>query len=124
MILVDTLVWIDHLRHHEVQRVGLLQQNLVLMHPMILGELACGNLNNRNELIVLWQGLPRIKMATDSEVMYFIDTHRFARPQSERIARIGWAKGDNESGALGYVATGCPVPILPDSAPPYSRFAG
>lgn len=75
MILVDTSVWIDHLRHTEVELVALLHQHVVLMHPMILGELACGNLKNRSTLIGLWQGLPRITTATDAEAMHFIDTH-------------------------------------------------
>ncbi len=55
--------------------MSLLQQNAVLMHPMILGELACGNLQNRTSLIGLWRGLPRITTATDAEAMYFIDVH-------------------------------------------------
>ncbi len=75
MILVDTSVWIDHLRHTEAELVSLLQQNLVFMHPMILGELACGNLQHRASLISLWQGLPRITTATDAEAIHFIDLH-------------------------------------------------
>lgn len=75
MILVDTSVWIDHLRHTEAELVFLLGQYVVLMHPMILGELACGNLRNRTVLISLWQGLPRITAATHAEVMHFIEMH-------------------------------------------------
>ena len=47
MILVDTSVWIDHLRVEEPHLVSLLSENQVLGHPMIIGELACGNLRNR-----------------------------------------------------------------------------
>lgn len=75
MILADTSVWIDHLRHTEGALVILLEQNAVLMHPMILGELACGNLRNRASLIGLWQNLPRITTATDEEAMQFLDIH-------------------------------------------------
>lgn len=75
MILVDTSVWIDHLHHTEARLVFLLQQNIVLMHPLILGELACSNLQNRLRLLGLWQGLPRITTATDSEAMHFIHVH-------------------------------------------------
>jgi predicted nucleic acid-binding protein len=75
MISVDTSVWIDHLRHTEAELVFLLGQYVVFMHPMILGELACGNLQNRTSLISLWQGLPRITAATHAEVMYFIEMH-------------------------------------------------
>lgn len=75
MILVDTSVWIDHLRHAEGILVALLEQNAVLMHPMVLGELACGNLKNRALLIGLWQHLPRIAAATDDEVMQYLEIH-------------------------------------------------
>jgi predicted nucleic acid-binding protein len=75
MILVDTSVWIDHLHHTEGALVGLLEQNVVLMHPMILGELACGNLKNRAVLIGLWQALPRLSAATDVEALQFLDIH-------------------------------------------------
>ena len=54
MILVDTSVWIDHLHHTEGALVALLEQNAVLMHPMILGEQACGNLKNWASLIGAW----------------------------------------------------------------------
>ncbi len=75
MILVDTSVWIDHLHHTEGALVALLEHNAVLMHPMILGELACGNLKNRALLIGLWQDLPRIATATDVEAIQFLDIH-------------------------------------------------
>jgi predicted nucleic acid-binding protein len=75
MILVDTSVWIDHLHHTEGALMALLEQNAVLMHPMILGELACGNLKNRASLIGLWQNLPRISTATNVEAMQFLEIH-------------------------------------------------
>jgi predicted nucleic acid-binding protein len=75
MILVDTSVWIDHLHHTEGALMALLEQNAVLMHPMILGELACGNLKNRVSLIGLWQNLPRISTASDVEAMQFLEIH-------------------------------------------------
>ena len=75
MILVDTSVWIDHLHYTEEALVALLEHNAVLMHPMILGELACGNLKNRALLIGLWQDLPRIATATDVEAIQFLGIH-------------------------------------------------
>ncbi len=51
MILVDTSVWIDHLRAGVDDLATLLNQNQVLMHPLILGELACGNLYNRSTVL-------------------------------------------------------------------------
>ena len=58
MVLVDTSVWVHHLRKGESRLVELLENNRVLMHPFILGELACGNLKNRRELLGLLGDLP------------------------------------------------------------------
>jgi predicted nucleic acid-binding protein len=76
MVLVDTSVWIDHLRGGDVGLVELLEGGRVLMHPFVLGELACGNLRNRRELLQLLGELPRSPVASENEVLYFIDRHR------------------------------------------------
>lgn len=76
MILVDTSVWIDHLRGVESRLSSLLSDNRVLAHPMVIGELACGNLRNRAELLSLLSGLPSAPVAADAEVLTFIDRHR------------------------------------------------
>jgi predicted nucleic acid-binding protein len=73
MILVDTSVWIDHFRRGVSALAGILEQGSVLMHPFILGELACGNLKNRAELLRLLQDLPRAQAATDAEVLDLIE---------------------------------------------------
>ncbi len=52
-VLVDTSVWIDHFRQSDEQLINLLQQNEVLMHPMIRGELACGYLHKRDQVLIL-----------------------------------------------------------------------
>lgn len=75
MILVDTSVWIDHLRAGDTHLVALLNGSRVLMHPFVLGELACGNLHNREEVLVLLKGLPQATVATDDEVLFFIERH-------------------------------------------------
>ncbi len=75
MILVDTSVWIDHLRAGEEKLVALLDTSQVLMHPSVLGELACGNLRNREEVLGLLRDLPRVSIATDDEVLFFIERH-------------------------------------------------
>ena len=72
MILVDTSVWIDHLRSGNATLVGLLEQNRVVMHPLILGELACGNLKNRDQLIQLWQNLDSLSVINHKEALFFI----------------------------------------------------
>lgn len=75
MILVDTTVWIDHLRVGDAELAALLNGSLVLMHPFVLGELACGNLRNRIEVLALLKDLPRAAVATDEEVLFFIERH-------------------------------------------------
>jgi predicted nucleic acid-binding protein len=76
MILVDTSVWIDHLRLEGALLAALLGRGAVVMHPMIIGELACGNLRNRAELIRLWRDLPSIAQATHDEALYFLEQNR------------------------------------------------
>ena len=76
MILVDTSIWIDHLRSGDEHLAALLQQNQVLMHPMILGELACGSLQNRAQLLFLWMNLPQATVASHQETLYCLEQHK------------------------------------------------
>ena len=76
MILVDTSVWINYLRSGNRDLELLLNNNQVLMHPFVLGELACGNLERRTELLSLIGSLPPAPVATDDEALFFIDRHR------------------------------------------------
>jgi predicted nucleic acid-binding protein len=76
MILVDTSVWIDHLRQGEPALVQALMQTQVAIHPFVVGELACGNLRNRQNLLELLQALPTVKTAMDHEVMQFIESQQ------------------------------------------------
>ena len=73
MILVDTSVWIDHLRAAVPALSEALDQNRVLMHPYVLGELACGNLSNRGQLLDLLSRLPVPPVATQAEALSLID---------------------------------------------------
>jgi len=75
MILVDTSVWVDHLRRGDNDLVALLNTSQVLIHPFVLGELACGNLHNRSEVLALLTDLPRISEASSDEVLFFIERH-------------------------------------------------
>ena len=75
MILADTSVWIDHLRAGDAELAALLNGSQVLMHPFVLGELACGNLRNRTEVLALLKDLPRAVLATDEEVLFFIERY-------------------------------------------------
>ena len=73
MILVDTSVWVDHLRSGEPLLVAVLEGARVMMHPFVLGELACGNLANRSEVLELLAGLPAAPTATYPEALGFIE---------------------------------------------------
>lgn len=73
MILVDTSVWIDHLRSGEPSLAAALEAGRVMMHPFVLGELACGNLANRSEVLELLGNLPAAPTATDPEAVDFIE---------------------------------------------------
>ena len=75
MILVDSSVWIDHLRAGESALLDILNAGLVLTHPFVVGELACGNLKNRKAVLSLLQDLPAAPVATDEEVLFFIERH-------------------------------------------------
>lgn len=76
MILVDTSVWIDHLRSGVAGLVSLLERRLALTHEFVIGEIACGNLRNRAEVISMLSRQPRCAAAEPAEVLYFIDRHR------------------------------------------------
>ncbi len=72
MILVDTSVWIDHLRREHATLTELLNQGRVLTHPFVIGELALGNLKNRETVLHALQLLPQANVANSLEVLQFI----------------------------------------------------
>ena len=76
MILVDTSIWIDHLRSGSPALVALLQNETACTHDFVIGELACGNLRNRNEVLGLLQSLPRLPATTEDETLFFIEQQR------------------------------------------------
>jgi predicted nucleic acid-binding protein len=76
LILVDTSVWIDHLRHAIAPLAKALEAEDVLVHPFIIGELACGEIRRRREVLDLLGTLRSSVVATDDEVLHFIESHR------------------------------------------------
>lgn len=78
MILVDTSVWIDHLRQGDEELVQLLNRGQVLTHPHVIGELALGSLQNRRTVLDALQALPQTAVAADDEVFRFIDANALA----------------------------------------------
>lgn len=76
MVLADTSVWIHHFRHGNAQLERLLESGEVVMHPFVLGELACGNLARRHETLRTLRELPSIQSVDDDEAMRFIESSR------------------------------------------------
>jgi predicted nucleic acid-binding protein len=78
LTLVDTSVWIDHFRTSSPQLHQLLEADSVLCHPLIIGELACGNLRHRSQILESLAALPSTPVIEYEEILAFIDTHRLS----------------------------------------------
>jgi predicted nucleic acid-binding protein len=76
ILLADTSVWIQHFREGNVELAGLLSEGLVLMHPFVAGELACGNLKGRSSVMADLNDLPKTVMASNSEVLELIERRK------------------------------------------------
>ncbi len=74
MTLVDTSVWIDHFRDGDKLLQDMLMNGEVLTHPLVIGELACGNLARRDEVLEYLVALPSVAVATHGEVMHMINS--------------------------------------------------
>ena len=76
MILVDTSVWVAHFKSANRMLVELLEDNEVAIHNFIIGELACGQLKNRQEILGLLKTLPEVLPVTHEEALYFVDSYK------------------------------------------------
>jgi predicted nucleic acid-binding protein len=74
-MLVDTSIWVEHLRHGQLGLISLLQRAEVHCHAFIIGELACGCMNHRSEILQLLQALPSVPMVENKEAMTFVERH-------------------------------------------------
>lgn len=74
MILVDTSVWVEHFRHHHRDLAQRLEEGEVICHEFVIGELACGHLRNRKEILSLLRELPQAALAENEEVLTFLDS--------------------------------------------------
>lgn len=77
MILVDTSVWIAHFRSANPALQLALENNDIACHPFVIGELACGNLKNRRQILGLLKLLPALPLPEDMDVMSFVDSMQF-----------------------------------------------
>jgi predicted nucleic acid-binding protein len=75
MVLVDTSIWISHLREGDDHLAALLEKATVCSHPFVVGELACGNLKNRTEILSLLRALPSAEIVDHEEVLTLIDNN-------------------------------------------------
>jgi len=76
MVLVDTTIWIDHFNKTNAGLVSLLNSAKVCIHPFIIGELACGNIYNRTEILDLLNALPMVDPALDEEVLTLVENRK------------------------------------------------
>ena len=72
-MLVDTSVWIDHLRVHDAALAGVLEAGDVVCHPFVIGEVACGGLRRRREILSLLAALPRVPDVSHDEALAFVE---------------------------------------------------
>jgi predicted nucleic acid-binding protein len=75
MILVDTSVWVDHLRAGDSRLAALLQAGQVVTHPLVVGEVALGSLRQRRLVLNALANLPQVPVARAEEILLFIDRH-------------------------------------------------
>jgi len=78
MVLADTSIWIDHLRRGVPRLAERLSEGLILMHPFVAGELACGNLKDRAFILSELHALPAAQRASDDEVLQLIEDRRLS----------------------------------------------
>ena len=78
MVLVDTSVWVNHLRKGDIQLEELLLEGEVVCHPFVIGELACGNIKNRSQILALLQDLPKAPTIDLAEHLYFIEQNHLS----------------------------------------------
>jgi predicted nucleic acid-binding protein len=71
-MLVDTAVWVDHLRRGDEALVGLLEQSQVSVHPFVIGELACGHLADREMVLEALHTLPMVPVVDHADVIDFV----------------------------------------------------
>ena len=76
MVLVDTSVWVDHLRRATPMLATVLEDALVVTHPFVIGEIACGSIARRSEVLGLLQLLPQSPVAGDTEVLAMVEHRR------------------------------------------------
>jgi predicted nucleic acid-binding protein len=99
VILVDTSVWVDHLHAHDQQLELFIEAGEVATHPMVIGELATGNLTNRQAFLTQMAELPQVRTADHLEVLEMID--------NRHLYGIGLSYVDIHLLAASFITPGC-----------------
>ncbi len=115
MVLVDTSVWIQHLRTGEPKLVELLENAEVFAHPLIVGELSCGSIKNRSLVLASLRELPAATLATHQETLQFIESRKLWSKG------IGWIDAHLLASAL---MTHCPLWTLDERLKRAARDIG
>jgi predicted nucleic acid-binding protein len=76
MILADTSIWVKHFRQDDPDLGQLLLDGQIVIHPFVIGEIACGNLRSRLKVLIDLRRLPSAMTADHEEVLGFLDQHR------------------------------------------------
>ncbi len=76
MVIVDTSVWVNHFYKRDLKLEALLHNNEVIMHEFIVGELACGNLKNRNLILSLFDTLPKAETVNSEKYLHFLEKQK------------------------------------------------
>lgn len=100
MILADTSIWVEHFRRGVDELQSLLGKVEVACHPFIVGELSCGNIKNRKEVMNLLHELPMVEVAENQEVLELVETRKLMGQG------IGWVDAHLLASAL---ISGCPL---------------
>ncbi len=79
MIPTDASVWVEYSRGREKTLEQLLKTNRVFIHPFVIGEVACGNVANREGVFSVLKSLPALPVISDYEVLRFIERNRTAK---------------------------------------------
>lgn len=129
MILVDTSIWIDHLRSGDATLARLLESSTVLAHPWVTGEVALGYLSNRDEVIGLLRGLPQATVADNDEVVRliaqdglygagigYVDAQLLAATRLTPEAAL-WTRDKRLAAVTARLALGFQPPSAPESDP-------
>lgn len=77
-VLVDTSIWVDHFHKGEPLLQDLLSAGQIVIHPFIIGELACGSLKNRAEILKLLSELQSVATASNEEVLHLVEQHKLS----------------------------------------------